>query len=208
METDIHISVPELIARNVSKDRIAALLRDIWQLQHDANILSIAHDVLINPAIDLTSRLQEVDINIRNFRTTWHRYVRMFELPETYIRTYRMMESIFEMNLDDMDGLYYQEARFPFFINMQGKYIASLYNYNRSLLIVNLDTLTAEEIRRRYERIRMDFDTRINQFKTIRNSNINAFDELYKQLLMALDELFDETLADEDEELIINRYLL
>lgn len=204
MNTNVFLSIPTLIAQGVPKNKIACLLRDMWQLQMDTRLLMISHNTLVDPNFDITYHLEQVEEFINAFHISWTRCVEQFMLPNSFKRTYQFMEGLFEMNLDDMYALYDQQERIPLCIHIQSKYICSVYNYNRSILLVNLTLMPRENIINNYRQIRHEFLVRANQIQGYRNSHMNEFSPENKEYLMSLEGLFEETLSDDDETEIIN----
>lgn len=197
-------SIYELITQGVSKEKIGCLLRDIWQLQTDEQLLSIAHDVLVNPSFDLHSKLHQMQNNIEEFHETWIRCVKAFELSFEWARLYSIMEGIFRVELKDMESLNNPNERLPLYINLQGKCICSFYNYNRSIVLANIGLTSKENTINNYKEIRDDFRLKIHMFQSFRSMYINTFSDDYKALVMSLDSLFDETANEINDAEIVN----
>ena len=195
----MNLRIPTLLEQGVSRDDIGKLLRDTWQMQFDNYLLTVSYNAVTNPAINLDAELEQIQLFINNYRAIWPQYVREYDLPETYARTYSGMEAIFDMNIEDMEELYDPVAKLPFYIHVQGKHIASEYNFNCSMLQVKSYTMTRDEVREQYRKIVCDFDGKVNQIKELRGRYFNQFTDSYKQLLMRLDELYEETLADTED---------
>lgn len=204
MNPNVFPSIQALIAQGVSKDKIAGLLRDIWQLQMDTRMFMITHNILVDPNFDIAFHLEQMEEYINNFHIHWKRYVEQFSLPKSYKRTYKLMEGIFQINLDDMETLYNPQERLSFYVNIQGKYLCSIYSYNRSMLKSNITLMTRENLINSYRQIRQDFLMKINQLQVYRNIHWNEFPMESREQLMSLDILFEETLNDEDDEEIMN----
>ena len=199
MSSDIITSIPNLIAHDVSKEKIGSVLRDMWQLQMETKFLDIIHHLIIDQNFNFSPYLEQIEEWIGEFHKTWKRYVKAYDIPDTYKRTYKFMEGLFEFNLEDMEALYDQAERLPLYINLQGKYICAFYNYNRSILNANIGLVPREIIITNYRRIRSDFLAKTNQLKAFIGSNINHISPEQLEYIMTLDSLFEETFNDEDD---------